>query len=42
MDAKGENLVVHHAIIILGLGNWLWIFEDTKHLINLKILFALW
>lgn len=42
MDLKGENLVVHHALIILGQENWMWIFEDMKHLINLKILLALW
>lgn len=33
MDAKGENLVVCHALIILGQGDWVWIFEDTNILI---------
>lgn len=38
VDAKGENLVVHHALIILGQGNLVGVFD----LINLKTLFALW
>lgn len=33
MVAEGENLVVHHALIILGQGNLVWIFEDTNILI---------